>query len=186
MVRYADDFVLGFTNKQDAERVMKVLPKRFGKYGLEPHLGKTKLIDLTNKRIEGKCSFDFLGFTHYVTNSRTVCFKVGRKTSKKKFGQKCKEMNQWLKSVRNLVKTKEWWQTLKKKLNGHYGYYGVSDNIRHITKYYHKTIRMLYKWLCRRSQKRRLISEKFNNYLKCYPLPKPRIKHNFYTLSHAK
>jgi len=83
-------------------------------------------------------TFDFLGFTHYCDKTRTGGFKVGRKTSSKKFRQKMTEMNQWLKGVRNRVELKVWWQLLKlkQKLVGHYQYYGLSGNIKGLQSYY--------------------------------------------------
>ena len=90
-------------------------------------------------------------------------------------------MNQWLGDVRNSTKTKEWWKDLALKLTGHYQYYGVSENYRGIQRFYQETLKLLHKWLNRRSQKKRMNWEKFYEYLKHYPLPKPRIKHNFYT-----
>jgi len=107
-------------------------------------------------------------------------FKVGRTTSRKKFTVKCKEMNTWLKSIRNKVKTTEWWKTLRAKLRGHFQYYGVSENYQGIKSFYLATIKMVKKWLNRRSQKRKMNWSKFAEYLKHYPLPQPSIKHNFY------
>ena len=92
-------------------------------------------------------------------------------------------MNAWLKAIRNQDKTKEWWKILKAKLRGHYQYYGVSGNMRSLNRYYLLTIRMTLKWLNRRSQRKSFSWEMFNKYLEHYPLPKPRIVHNLYTLS---
>ena len=110
-------------------------------------------------------------------------FKLGRKTSRKKFNRKCKEMTDWLKEIRNFKKPKEWWDTLKAKLRGHYQYYGVSENMRGLKAYYAHTLRVLLKWLNKRSQKKSMNWQGFNNYLECYPLPLPKITHNFYMLS---
>ncbi|MFQ5685113.1 MAG: alkaline phosphatase D family protein [Candidatus Scalindua sp.] len=84
-------------------------------------------------------TFEFLGFTHYCDKTRKGGFKVGRKTSRKKFKAKCKDMNLWFKSVRNLVKTKEWWNILRSKLQGHYQYYGVSGNMPYKTSFFGTT-----------------------------------------------
>ena len=164
---------------------------RFNKYGLEIHPDKSRTISFGRfeKQNAGKQkrrpnTFDFLGFTHYCDKSRRGNFKTGRKTSCKKFAAKCKEMNRWLKGVRNLEKTKVWWKTLNSKLLGHYQYYGVSENYDAIARFYLMTLRLVFKWLNRRSQKKRMNWVGFNNYLKCYPLSKPRIAHNFYTLAH--
>ena len=193
LVRYADDFVCVVQSAEDAQRIEKALKARFERYGLEIHPDKSRAFSFG--RFEGENAmrqnrrantFDFLGFTHYCDKTRKGGFKVGRKTSRKKFKAKCKDMNLWLKSVRNLVKTKEWWKVLRAKLHGHYQYYGVSGNMPSISKYYSITVRFVHKWLNRRSQKKRMSWSKLKNYLSCYPLPKPSIKHNLYTLSHAK
>jgi RNA-directed DNA polymerase len=193
LVRYADDFVCVVQYAEDAQRIERVLKARFERYGLEIHPDKSKALSFgrferenAKKQNRRANTFDFLGFTHYCDKTRKGRFKVGRKTSRKKFKAKCKDMNLWLKSIRNLVKTKEWWKVLRTKLQGHYQYYGVSGNMSSITQYFTKTVRLVRKWLNRRSQKKRMSWSRFNDYLSCYPLPKPSIKHNLYTLSHVK
>lgn len=188
IVRYADDFVCVVRSQRDAKRIEEALYNRFNRYGLEIHPEKSKRIsfgrfELQNAENQKRKpnTFTFLGFTHFCDLSRKGNFKVGRKTSKKKFASKCKEMNQWLKDVRNTSKTFEWWKILASKLTGHYQYYGVSENYKGIRRFYMATMRLLYKWLNRCSQKSRMNWEKFTEYLKHYPLPKPSIKHNFYT-----
>lgn len=179
IVRYADDFVLGFTNKLDAERVMKVLPKRFGKYKLDLHLGKTRLINLTNKRNEGKRSFDFLGFTHYLGFTRNGKQVLKRKTSKKKFTQSISRVKDWIRSNRH-IKLSELIKGLNAKLRGHYSYYGITFNYRGILRYYEEVKRILYKWLNRRGGKP---VWNWDNKLiplvtKWLPLIKPKIYHS--------
>lgn len=187
LVRYADDFVCVVRYAEDARRIERGLHNRFNKYGLELHPTKSRNISFGNferenakKQNRRANTFDFLGFTHYCDVSRKGSFKVGRKTSRKKFSSKCKEMNAWLKSVRNQVKTKDWWKILQAKLRGHYQYYGVSENSWGIVRFYNYTIRAVHKWLNRRSQKRKMSWENFTKYLTHYPLPKPRIVHSFY------
>ena len=133
IVRYADDFVCVVRYEDDAKRIEKGLQNRFNKYGLELHPTKSRTFSFgrfergnAKKQARRANTFDFLGFTHFCGVSRKGCFKISRKTSRKKFTVKCKEMNQWLKSIRNLVETKEWWKILKAKLRGHFQYYGVS------------------------------------------------------------
>ncbi len=187
LVRYADDFVCVVRYEEDARKIEKTLKNRFNKYGLEIH--PTKSRNMTFGRYERENAikqgrkantFDFLGFTHYCDKSRRGNFKLGRKTSSKKFKTKCREMNDWLKDIRNQFKTKEWWKVLEAKLRGHYQYYGVSENSIGIIKFYKLTLRMVKKWLNRRSQKRKMNWAKFTEYLNHYPLPKPRIVHSFY------
>ena len=187
IVRYADDFVCVVRYTDDAKRIERGLRNRFNKYGLELHPTKSRNISFGNfergnakKRKRKANTFDFLGFTHFCDSSRNGNFKVGRKTSRKKYSAKCKEMNLWLKAIRNLYKTKEWWKILQAKLRGHIQYYGVSENYNGVARFYNVTIQMVRKWLNRRSQKRKMNWEKFTKYLEHYPLPKPRIVHNFY------
>ena len=99
--------------------------------------------------------------------------KVDRKTSAKKCRTKVRELNQWLKSIRNRVLTKDWWKILSVKLRGHYEYYGVSENYRSIHKYYTLAIRLARKWMNRRSQKRTMSWKKMNEYLQLYPYRNP-------------
>lgn len=188
MVRYADDFVCVVQYEYDAKRIETALYKRFQRFGLEIHPDKSKRLSFgrfetqnAQKQRRRANTFVFLGFTHYCTTTRKGKFNVGRKTSAKKFAGKCKDMNQWLRNTRDKQKAKEWWKILAAKLRGHYQYYGVSGNSRGIKNFYYQTIKLVYKWLGKRSQKSRMDWEKFNHYLKIYPLPKPRIKHNFYT-----
>jgi group II intron reverse transcriptase/maturase len=188
LIRYADDFVCTVRYEDDARRIERALKNRFNKYGLEIHPTKSRTISFgrferenAQKQKRRPNTFDFLGFTHYCGKTRRGKFKLGRRTSRKKFSAKCKELNNWLKSIRNFIETKEWWKILRAKLRGHYQYYGVSENYSGIERFYRQALRMVRKWLNRRSQKKSMSWEKFDHYLKCYPLPKPSIRHNFYT-----
>ena len=187
IVRYADDFVCVVRYADEARRIERGLQNRLNKYGLEIHPTKSRKISFGHfERENAKAkarrpnTFDFLGFTHYCDMSRKGNFKVGRRTSRKKYSAKCKAMNAWLKAIRNKVKTKEWWKTLKAKLRGHFQYYGISENYDGIARFYKFTIKVLRKWLNRRSQKRKMSWDRFAKYLEHYPLPKPRIMHSFY------
>lgn len=128
-------------------------------------------------------TFDFLGFTHYCTKTRRGHFRLGRKTSRLKFRQKIKQLNQWLKAVRNLVELKQWWEILKLKFVDHFRYYGISGNMPYIGAFYKYVLRFAFKWINRRSQKKSYNWVQFNRYLQYNPLPKPRIYHLTYTLS---
>jgi len=187
IVRYADDFICVVRYADDAGRIERGLRNRFNKHGLELHPTKSRNISFGRFERENAKSqnrrantFDFLGFTHYCGRSRNGNFKLGRKTSRKKYSAKCREMNAWLKSTRNQVKTKEWWKILKAKLRGHFQYYGVSENYDGIVRFYKYTIRMVRKWMNRRSQKRKMNWDNFTEYLEHYPLPKPKIVHSYY------
>jgi hypothetical protein len=134
---------------------------------------------------EGKYleTFDFLGFTHYCDRTRRGFFKLGRKTSSKKFRQKAKELNLWLKKVRSAAPLKEWRPILKTKLTGHYRYHGVSGNHPALRRYSTLASKLAYKWINRRSQKKSYTFAKYLRFLAFDPLPKPRIYYSLFTLS---
>jgi group II intron reverse transcriptase/maturase len=187
LLRYCDDFVVCFEDAESARKFMVMLKERLAKFGLSIAEGKSRVIEFGRKvwektnREGGKvATFDFLGFTHFCDKTRRGTFKVGRKTSKKKFIQKMKAMNDWLKGIRNLIALKEWWGILRVKLMGHYRYYGISGNYRMLRKYYWRTSELAFKWINRRSQKRSFTYDKYCKYLLA-ALPKPKIYHSIYT-----
>ena len=183
LIRYADDFVVCFQYKPDAERFHVELSKRLGNFGLEVEPTKTKVMEFGRfaiqnaKRRGGRAeTFDFLGLTHYCGTKRDgKGFRMKRVTARKKFIAKLKIFKEWLKKVRNL-KTKELWATAKAKLRGHYNYYGVTDNLRGIIRFGKEVKNLLFKWLNRRGKKNCLNWEKFHEMLKRFHLPQPRIR----------
>ena len=190
MVRYADDFICMVEHAEEAQRILKVLRKRFAKFDLELHPEKTRVISFgrfererASKQNRRPNTFDFLGFNHYCGKNRKGKFILFRKTSNKKFRMKCKDMNNWLRKIRNYQKTSEWWPILQAKLRGHYQYYGVSGNMLYLKKFYTFTEHMVMKWLNRRRQRKSFNWASFRKYREYYPLPRPSIVHNFYTLS---
>ena len=180
LIRFADDFVMLFTHERDARRVQAVLPKRFGKYGLAIHEGKTRLVDF--RRPPGKrgksATFDFLGFTHYWGLSRKGNRVVQRKTAKKKLKQAVRRVYQWCRVHRHMP-VKEQWRSLCRKLLGHYGFYGITFNSRSLNRFYEQVQRAWHKWLNRRSRDKHMPWERFRRLLGRYPLPRPRIVHKF-------
>ena len=160
-------------------RVMKVLPKRFGKYKLNLHPGKTKVIDLLTTSGQGDRSFDFLGFTHYIGKSRKGYLILKRKTSRKKFNKAVNQTDEWLKRNRH-KKLKELITELNVKLTGHYAYYGITFNTRGISRFYVAVICRLHVWLNRRGGKPVWNWEKFSLLIyKWLPLNRPKIYHSF-------
>jgi hypothetical protein len=139
---------------------------------------KQRVVDPSLLRI----TFDFLGFTLYCDKTRNGKFKVGRKTSSKKFRQKMKSMNLWLKGVRNRMILELWWPLLVQKMTGHYQYYGISGNIRGLQSFYHHTVELAFKWINRLSQRKSYNWSQFNRFLSVNRLPKPNIYH-FYALT---
>jgi len=190
LVRYADDYVCLVQYENDASKILRALHNRFNKYGLTLHPNKTRVFSFGRFEKQNAVrqnrkanTFDFLGFTHYCDKTRKGYFKVGRKTSAKKFRAKVKELNLWLKGIRNRVLTKDWWKILSLKLQGHYEYYGISENYLSILKFYKLAIKLARKWMNRRSQRRTMSWKNMMSYLTYYPLPKPSIRHSFYTNS---
>jgi group II intron reverse transcriptase/maturase len=181
MVRYADDAIIGCELEEDANRIMKVLPLRFAKYGLTIHPEKTKLIDFTkpqgNNR-KGKGSFTFLGFKHYWMRSRKNNWVVYRKTDSKRLARAIAAIAQWCKDFRH-APHKEQRAMLAAKLKGHYAYYGITCNYRSIDLYYQAVRAVWFKWLNRRSNHTSYTWGQFTEYLKQFPLPVPRIVHSY-------
>jgi len=179
LIRLADDFVIVFANKTDAERVMAVLPKRLARYGLTLHANKTRLIDFRapDRRDEEGGKFDFLGFTHYWGTSRKDRWVVKRKTSSSRLTRAIKKVYQWCKVNRH-EELKVQQNTLCRKLNGHYGYYGIIGNSLSIRHYFEQVKRAWQKWLNRRSRRGDMPWNQFSALLKHYCLPAPRIVHS--------
>lgn len=181
LVVYADDFVVCFQHRDDAERFYEMLRRRMGNFGLSLEEEKSRLIEFgrfaqENAKKRGKKAetFDFLGFTHYCSTSRNGKFRVKRKTSRKKFRKKCKEMNVLIRDMR-CVPVKDIIKKLNQILAGYYHYYGITDNIHKLRDFQLKTRKLLYYWLNRRSQKKSYTWEGFGEMLKVYPLAEPRI-----------
>jgi len=180
LIRYADDFLLLFSNKEDAYRVMNVLPKRLAKYGLSLHPDKTKLVELDNDDKSAPRTFDFLGMTHYMGNSRKGNRILKRKTSSKKYRMSLQRMEEWIKRNRHeplngLI------PELNDKLRGYYHYYGMTFNSRMIENYHREVKRKLFKWLNRRGGKHKLNWEEYAWIVEQWlPLTKPRIYRSYH------
>jgi RNA-directed DNA polymerase len=180
LIRYADDFLLGFTCREDALRVMQVLPRRLRKYGLTLHPEKTKLLELEEGEQQQSRTFDFLGFTHYMGNSLKGNRILKRKTSSKKYRASLKRMGEWMKMNRH-VRIRELIAKLNQKLRGHYEYYGITFNSRKLNSYYEQVKRRLHKWLNRRGGKQPVWTwEKISKLTKEWmPLLEPKIYHSY-------
>lgn len=184
MVRYADDFVVLFESKRDAERFLKVLPKRFGKYGLTLHPDKTRMVsfqrpDRVGDDDDDPGTFDLLGFTHYWAVSRKGHWVVMQRTAKDRFSRALRRLRGWCRWHRH-DPLKVQHLALKKKLEGHYAYYGITSNFDRISSFYHMASRVWRTALARRSQQR-MPWRKMQKVLKRFPLPAPRIVHRYGT-----
>jgi hypothetical protein len=184
LVRYADDFVTMFQYENDAREFYEVLPKRLGKFGLSVAEEKTRILEFgrfasesrKNRGLGKPETFDFLGFTFYCGKSyQTGRFKVGLKTSRKKTREKLKKLGEWVKSKRGW-KLSRIISGINQSLRGYYQYFGISGNFRSLSNLAHKIERIVFYYMCRRSQKKKLTWEKFGEVLRKYlPLEKPRI-----------
>jgi group II intron reverse transcriptase/maturase len=180
-IRFADDAILCFQHKEDAEKVLKVLPKRFEKYGLTLHPEKTRLIEFgryaaKNARKQGKkpATFNFLGFVHICARSRQGKFTVHVKTVAKRLARGLKAVWEWCQQHRH-DPVSEQQKTLNAKLRGHYQYYGRRTNYRAIQQFAMRVRRIWRVWLSRRTRGKRLTWERFAEILGQHPLLPPRI-----------
>jgi len=182
-IRFADDAILCFQHKEDAEKVLSVLPKRFEKYGLTLHPEKTRLIEFgrnaaRNARKQGKKTetFNFLGFTHICARSRGGKFTVHVKTIAKRLRRGLKAIADWCQQHRHDPVTEQQ-KTLNAKLRGHYQYYGRPTNYCSLWQFYRRVRRIWREWLSRRTRGRTLTWDRFAAILRQYPLLRPRITH---------
>jgi group II intron reverse transcriptase/maturase len=180
LVRYADDFIMGFALEEDARRVMAVLPKRFEKHGLKIHPDKTRLVEFRKPKEPrdpkgGPGTFDFLGFTHFWAKSRKGRWVVTRKTSKKRLGRAIRTMGDWMRKNRHKPVSSQH-KTLAQKLGGHYNYYGITGNSDALGAFFRRVRRLWKKWLSRRSQRAQLNWERMEAIMELFPLPGPIAK----------
>ena len=184
LIRFADDFVLVFQLESDARRMLEVLPKRFGKYGLSLHPDKTRLVRFERpgptdgsgrtQPHEKPRSFDFLGFTHFWERSRRGRWMVKRRTASDRITRFLRRINEWCRGNRHAPLD---WQhaQLLSKLRGHSGYYGITGNSLSLSSV-HQRVKLIWrKWLSRRSRKPSMPWKRFQPLLKRYPLPNLRI-----------
>jgi group II intron reverse transcriptase/maturase len=189
LIRYADDFVMGFSCEEDARRVMEVLPKRFEKYGLTLHPEKTRLVPFerptdrpqrpgTPERTPAG-TFDLLGFTHYWGRSRYGHWILKRKTSKSRFNRGLKALAQWFrKELHSALAAQH--RTLSQKLCGHFAYYGITGNADALKRFRHAAVRLWRKWLSRRNRDGPMPWDRMNRLLEHYPLPPALVVHSVY------
>jgi RNA-directed DNA polymerase len=189
LVRYADDFVMGFACEEDARRVLEVLPQRFGKYGLTLHPDKTRLVPFRRPAQQpsrdacgGKDqsgSFDLLGFTHYWGLSRRGFWVVKRTTAQGRLSGALKRMAQWCRLHRHDPLEAQQ-QTLSQKLHGHFAYYGITGNGFAIQSFRDAVVRIWKKWLTRRRRRGFFSWTTFTRLLQRFPLPTARVVHSVY------
>jgi group II intron reverse transcriptase/maturase len=187
LIRYADDFVIGFRDRRDAQRVMEVVPKRFDKHGLTVHPTKTRLVPFSSSSLtkdrgeprERPGTFDLLGFTHFWSRSQRGYWIVKRKTASDRFSRALRSMDSWCQANRHLS-LREQQQKLNEKLRGHYAYYGVTGNSAALSRFLHEVECRWRKWLYRRNRLRSLNWSLFRRLLQRYPLAPVRTMRSIY------
>ncbi|WP_373452796.1 reverse transcriptase domain-containing protein [Caballeronia sordidicola] len=186
LVRFADDFVVILAHKDDAERVLRVLEKRLGKYGLELHPDKTQMIDFRFKPQSDHddhqeplaTTFNFLGFTHVWVTSEKGRAMVRQLTAKDRVARTLKAIRRVRRSMRTRP-LRDQHQRLCRMLKGHYAYFGISGNYERLATLPHQVARIWRKWLSRRSNERSMPRVAFTKILNLFPLPQPRIVHRY-------
>ena len=176
LVRFADDFVVALEDRHSGKRLLDVLGKRLGRYGLTLHETKTRYVDFRRRRPYGRhwmasaTTFDFLGFTHVWGRSMQGKDVVRQITAKGRFARALKSVHQWCKRYRHLsVKVQQ--DHLARLIRGHCAYYGLTGNGKRLEWFRYQVARIWRKWLSRRSRLRRLNWDRMNVLLKRYPLP---------------
>lgn len=174
MCRFADDWVCAFRYKSDAERFYRVLPKRLQKFNLKVEPSKIQILRFSRFHPGMERRFSFLGFEFFWFPDRKGTPRVMRRTARKKLQSSLKRIKVWIRENRH--KKKQWlFTTLNTKLLGHYHYYGVRGNSRSLWEFYDEVMKMLFKWLNRRSQRRSYTWEAFKRLLSYIKLARPRI-----------
>jgi hypothetical protein len=182
MYRYADDFVIGCELATDARRIMKAIPQRFARYGLEINREKTKLVDFRQppwgydpqKHGPKPDTFSFLGFTHYWGKTWKGGYTIKLKTETKRMFRAARNFWQWCRDHRHLP-LEEQYATLCAKLRGYYRYYGVRCNSRCLEWVFQRLKLAWLYWLNRRGGRKKLSWQKYQKLLKAYRLPRPKI-----------
>ena len=187
IIRYADDFVMGFQYLNEAEKLLKDLQERMAKFGLELHPKKTRLIEFgrfaaanREKRGDGKPeTFDFLGFTHICAKTRKGgCFSIRRKTIAKRLRTKIKELRQEI-MLRRHVPVPDQGKWLRSVIIGHLNYYAVPGNRQATDTFRTEVMRTWLKALRRRSHKARSLTwEKYKRLVKTW-LPTAKVRHPY-------
>lgn len=180
LVRYADDFVIGFEHELDAQQVLTLLAERMRHFGLSLHPEKTRLVPFQRPPVEhesgkGPGTFDFLGFTLFWGRTRSGRWGLRLKTRRARLARSIKAVAEWCRTHRHLpVKCQH--ARLRSKLQGHYNYFGVNGNYHSLVVLAQAARRSWFKWLRRRSQRTRLTVKRYQALLERFPFPRPTIQ----------
>ena len=173
LCRYADDFICAFRFYDDAEEFYMALIKRLNKFGLSLSSDKTRIIRFSRFE-KGTNYFEFLGFEFRWGTSRKGKDMIKLRISRKKLLSSLIKFSLWCRKCKNL-RLRRIFKLLNAKLRGYYNYYGVIGNFASLQEFFRQALRILFKWLNRRSQKRSFCYNIFNQIAKFYHIEKPRI-----------
>lgn len=174
LMRYADDFVAAFERQEEAERFYRDLSERLGKFGLELSKAKTRVIGIDRDGPSGGSRFGFLGFEFYWGKDRQGRPHLKRRTARNRLWASLVRFALWCRQVRHWD-LRDLFRVLNAKLRGYYNYYGVVGNYESLGLFFRHALRILFKWLNRRSQMRSYNWQGFVELLKHYRVEKPRI-----------
>lgn len=174
LLRYADDFVMGFQYQHEAKQCYRDLPERLGKFNLSIEPSKTALHSISRYMNDPRASFDFLGFTYrwqYDSKGKPL---MSCTTSRKSFNASLRNLKEWIKQSRDW-KPRYFFARLRQKLSGYRNYYGIRGNARKLQRMWHQVFKLVHKWLNRRSQRRSYTQNGLTMAMAYYALPAPRI-----------
>lgn len=181
--RFPDDFLACFQYRDDAEGFLSQLPDRLNKFGLKLAEDKTRSFGFGRfaredayKRGRKPAEFTFLGFTHYCGKTGNEYFKVKRRTSRKKFGESLQRLTKWARIARCRLDKVEMLRQAKVRINGHLNYYAITDNSRYCGKYVFYAMRIVFRWLNRKSQRKGYTWDGFNQVARWLDWPRPSIR----------
>lgn len=180
LVRYADDLVIGFERREEAEMVMEMLGERMAAYGLRLHPEKTRLVPFKRPSPrqdggKGPGSFDFLGFTLLWQKTQKGPWAQNFRTRKARLQRAIVAINDFCRRHRH-EPVKEQHASLCRRINGHFNYFGVNGNLKSLATLVRAVKRTWLKWLRRRSNRTRLNWQRFGEILRAFPLPRPCVK----------
>lgn len=180
LVRYADDLVIGFERREEAEEVMAMLNQRMAEHGLRLHPEKTRLVPFKRPPArqdggKGPGTFDFLGFTLLWRKTQKGHWGQNFQTRKARLQRAVAALNDFCRSHRH-EPVKEQHTSLCRRISGHFNYFGVNGNLSSLARLVRAAERIWYRWLRRRSNRTRLNWQRFGDFLRAFPLPRPSIR----------
>lgn len=177
LIRYADDFVMVFSDARDADQTLAELQERFEQFGLNLHPEKTRIVRFQRPPLYGNepkpQTFDFVGFTMLWERTRKGTWAVKQRTASARFSRALRTLYEWMRQARHLP-IEEQAPKLAARLRGHFNYYGLPGNGNALGRFRHEALGLWKKALARRSQ-RGLTWRAFKRLLRQYPMPQPRV-----------